>query len=179
MDAVVLAPQCPSKLTWTNVDHNNGVYRVSQTAETEVLKKVVALVNEYRGYDHIDTSRVYVIGLSMGGYATWDLIARYPDLFAAAVPICGGGPIDKAEELKEFPIYVFHGKKDPIVAYAGSADMVAALQAAGSTSVLFKTFENGYHNIWDNAIVFAGDDQTPALAEWLFLQVKKENNEDN
>ncbi len=172
MDAVVLAPQCPADEYWTNVDHKQGAYLVSETAETEILKKVVALVQEYVKESYVDGNRVYVLGMSMGGYASFDLIARYPDLFAAAVPICGGGALDKVDVLKELPIYVFHGKKDPIVQYKGSEDTVNAILAAGGRSVLFKTYENGYHDIWNKAITFEGDERLPALAEWLFKQTK-------
>ena len=172
MNAVVLAPQCPSGGFWTNADHANGNYLLSQSAETEVLKSVMELVNKYRAYDYIDTDRVYVIGVSMGGFATWELAARYPDVFAAAVPICGGGPTDGVETLKNIPIYAFHGAKDPIVPYAGTQTMVERIQQAGGSKVLFKTFENGYHDIWNKAIVYEGDEQIPALAEWLFSQKK-------
>lgn len=172
MDAVVIAPQCPSKLFWTNADHANGVYNLSQSPETEILKKVMSLVREYLSYDYIDKDRVYVVGLSMGGYATWELAARYPDVFAAAVPICGGGPIDQINVLKEMPVYAFHGKMDPLVPYKGSKDMVDAILEAGGEKVIFKTFENGYHDIWDKSIVYEGDEHVPALAEWLFSQSK-------
>ena len=172
MNAVVLAPQCPAKIYWTNADHANGTYLLSETSESEILKSVMSLVNEYLSYDYIDASRVYVIGVSMGGFATWELLARYPDTFAAAVPICGGGPTDAVETLKNIPIYTFHGVKDPIVPYAGTQTMVELIKDAGGRLVVFKTFENSYHDIWNDSIVFEGDEQTPALAEWLFSQKK-------
>ena len=112
------------------------------------------------------------MGLSMGGYATWDLLARYPDVFAAGIPICGSGPIDKVNVLKEIPIYAFHGKLDPLVPYEGSLYMVNAILEAGGERVLLKTYENGYHDIWNQAITFEGDERIPALAEWLFSQSK-------
>lgn len=172
MGAVVLAPQCPANGYWTNANHANGTYLLAETAETELLKGVMALVNEYRSYDYIDQERVYVIGVSMGGFAAWELLARYPDVFAAAVPICGGGPTDAIETFKNMPIYTFHGLKDPIVPYAGTQTLVTLIQEAGGGKVIFKTFENGYHDIWNKAIVYEGDKQIPALAEWLFSQKK-------
>lgn len=172
MKAVVLAPQCPSGEFWTNADHANGTYLLAETAETEVLKNVKALVDEYLSYDYIDADRVYVMGLSMGGFATFELLTRYPDVFAAAVPICGGGPTDGVEAMKNIPIYAFHGAKDPIVPYAGTKTMVELIQEAGGENVLFKTFEKGYHDIWNKAITYEGDEQIPALAEWLFSQKK-------
>ena len=173
MQAVVLAPQCPSAGYWPNIERP-GAYLLSETTETETLKRVAKLVQSYRKQDFIDENRVYVVGLSMGGFATWELIARYPELFAAAVPICGGGPIDRAETLKEIPVYAFHGRQDPIVPYCASADTVSAIRAAGGRSVFFKTYERGRHNIWDKAIVFSGDERNPALGEWLFTQRKNE-----
>lgn len=170
MDAVVLAPQCPSGISWTGVDHSGGMYLLDK--ETEILKSVMSLVQEYSTYDYVDTDRIYVIGVSMGGYATWELAARYPDTFAAAVPICGSGPIDQVSVLKDVPIYAFHGKLDPLVPYSGSEYMVNAILSAGGEKVVFKTYEDGYHDIWNKAITFEGDEQIPALAEWLFSQSK-------
>lgn len=174
MHAVVLAPQCPMDGYWTNVDHRAGVYLQSKTPETAVLHQVTELVKRYCREEKIDKERVYVVGMSMGGYATWDLIARYPELFAAAVAICGGGPIDKADVLKEIPVYAFHGKKDRIVPYRASADTVDAIRGMGGESVFFKTYPWGGHNIWNRAITFSGNRECPPLDEWLFAQRKKE-----
>ncbi len=145
MRAVVLAPQCPMGSYWTNVDHK-GTYLQSQTPETAALHQVAELVKRYCEDERIDRKRVYVVGMSMGGYATWDLVARYPELFAAAVAICGGGPVDRAEILKEIPIYVFHGEKDSVVPYQASADTVAAIKGVGGRSVFFKTYPWGREN---------------------------------
>lgn len=179
MRAVVLAPQCPTDGYWTNVDHRLGVYEQAKTPETAVLHQVVELIKRYCREERIDRERVYVVGMSMGGYATWDLIARYPELFAAAVAICGGGPIDKADVLKEIPVYVFHGKKDRIVPYRASAETVDAVRAIGGTSVLFKTYPWGRHNIWNKAITFSGEREYPPLDKWLFAQRKKKKIGEN
>ncbi len=173
MNAVVLAPQCPKDSFWTNADHAKGAYSLSESPQTEILSQVMELVRAYLAYDYVDENRVYVLGMSMGGYATWELLARYPDVFAAGVPICGGGPLDRVDVLKEIPIYVFHGKKDPLVPYCGSEDTVNAILAAGGSSVYFKTYENGYHDIWNKAITFAGEEGLPALDAWLFSQRKR------
>lgn len=173
MRAVVLAPQCPMDSYWMNADHQ-GVYLQSKTPETAVLHQVAELVKYYCEDKRIDRKRVYVVGMSMGGYATWGLVARYPELFAAAVAMCGGGPVDCAEILREIPMYVFHGEKDSVVPYRASADTVAAIRAAGGKSVFFKTYPWGRHNIWNKAITFSGDRENPPLSEWLFVQRKKE-----
>ena len=76
----------------------------------------------------IDPQRIYVTGLSMGGFGTWDLVARRPDLFAAAVPVCGGGDEATATKIAKLPVWVFHGAKDGVVKPARSDSMVKALE---------------------------------------------------
>src|SRR5262245_26364635 len=89
-----------------------------------------ALLDEVIATYRVDRDRVYVTGLSMGGFGTWALAAAYPDKFAAAVPICGGGNPADARKLKDLPIWVFHGAKDPTVPLKSSEAMVQALKAA-------------------------------------------------
>ena len=136
------------------------------------LHAAAALIEEYSQKDYIDSSRVYVVGLSMGGFGTWDILSRYPEVFAAGVPICGGGPTDKIYELKNMPIYTFHGSSDTVVPYAGTEGMYKAIQAAGGNKILFHTFTGAGHNIWNNAIAFEGNGTLPSLESWLFAQKK-------
>lgn len=142
---VVVSPQCP-KDEWWSID-----------ALHDLLNEIV---ETYR----IDTARIYVTGLSMGGYATWGLACTYPERFAAVVPICGGGDREKAPLMKEVPTWVFHGAKDEAVPLKQSQEMVDALKAAGS-DVRFTVYPEGGHvEAWQNAY---GD---PALWEWLAKQ---------
>ena len=142
---VVVSPQCP-KDEWWSID-----------ALHDLLNEIV---ETYR----IDTARIYVTGLSMGGYATWGLACTYPERFAAVVPICGGGDSEKAPLMKEVPTWVFHGAKDEAVPLQQSQEMVDALKAAGS-DVRFTVYPEGGHvEAWQNAY---GD---PALWEWLAKQ---------
>jgi len=111
----------------------------------------------------IDPARLYVTGLSMGGYGTWWLVENNPKLFAAAVPMSGGGDTTKAAAIAQLPIWDFHGTIDPVVPVAQSRDMIAALMAAGGHPK-YTEYPNGQHDIWDTAYT------EPALLPWMFLQ---------
>ena len=100
----------------------------------------------------------------MGGFGTWDLIMRHPDLFAAAVPICGGADIYQAQKLKDKPIYTIHGSSDPTVPCSGTRDMVKYLRQFGSTVVEYEEKVGYGHNVWDYA------SQNVAIWNWLFKQ---------
>lgn len=168
LKAVVIAPQCPSNIRWVNTISANGNYKLANVKESKILKQVVCLVNEYLSYDFIDKSRVYVIGLSIGGFGSWDLIARHPYLFTAAVPICGGGPTDAIDTLKNVPIYTFHDINDPVVPYEGTKEMVDLIKKSGGKTINFVSFNGLGHCIWDEAITYDGDSDYPKLEDWLF-----------
>lgn len=142
---VVVSPQCPEGVWWS-------------------IETLHALINEVVATHRIDTSRIYVTGLSMGGYGSWGLAYTYPNLFAAAVPICGGGEPDKAPLMKEIPTWVFHGAKDEAVPLERSQEMVDALEEVGG-NVRFTVYpEAGHVGAWENAY---GD---PELWDWLVEQ---------
>lgn len=190
-DSYVIAPQCPYRETdngedvndgsqmninytkWVNTLWTAGSYKASEVAESVRLKTVADLVKTFAAKPEVDASRVYVVGLSMGGYGTWDILARHNDLFAAGVPICGGGPTDKADVLADLPIYAFHGTADTAVPYeAGSKTMYDAISAKGKGKMIFHTFEGAGHGIWDQALTYAGSATEPATLDWLFAQSK-------
>ena len=102
----------------------------------------------------------------MGGYGTWEIIARNPELFAAAVPLCGAGIPSKAAELKDMAIWAFHGLADPTVPAKGTQDMQQAIKAAGGTKFKATYFEGVGHNIWTQAFGY------PGLGEWILSQSK-------
>ena len=146
---VVISPQCPEDVWWS----------------IEMLHTLINVIVETH---RIDKSRIYVTGLSMGGYGSWGLAYTYPDLFAAAVPICGGGEPEKAPLMKEIPTWVFHGAKDTAVPLERSQEMVDALKDAGG-NVRFTVYpEAGHVGAWENAY---GD---PELWEWLVKQERKD-----
>lgn len=174
-DAVVIAPQCPAApKQWVNWPWANGNYSADEVAESNELATVFDLVQTYAQRSDTDASRIYVVGLSMGGFGTWDLLTRHSDTFAAGVPICGGGDPSKAEILATIPIYTFHGTSDTTVPFAKTTPlMVSAINQQGKGLLHYHEFPGKGHNIWDDAIVYAGDAQNPPVLDWLFSQRKK------
>jgi predicted peptidase len=134
---VVVSPQCPMP--------KGGMKDVPNAWKAEQLIQLVDHVVENL---HIDRDRVYVTGLSMGGFGTWRLVSKYPDRFAAALPICGGGkPETMAEKLTRVPIWAFHGARDEVVPLAKSQEMVDAVRAAGG-DVQFTVYPDVEHDSW-------------------------------
>ncbi|MBY0229214.1 MAG: prolyl oligopeptidase family serine peptidase [Gemmataceae bacterium] len=120
-----IAPQCPTTSTWSAF---RGGFKEEPTPPAkQVLEVIAALRKEFK----IDSKRIYLTGLSMGGFGTFDLLAREPGLFAAAVPICGGGDPKTAERFAKVPLWVFHGDKDAQVKPEQSRRMVDAVKKAG------------------------------------------------
>lgn len=157
--AFALLPQCPDGKQWVDVPWGKGSYK--SPAVSGPLKLALELVEASIKRLPIDPDRVYVVGLSMGGFGTFDALQRRPDLFAAAVPICGAGDLSKAKAIAHIPVWAFHGDKDTAVPVSGSREMVAALKAAGGT-VKYTEYKGVGHNSW-----------SPAFAEkefwtWLF-----------
>src|SRR5262249_52824913 len=113
-----------------------------------------------------DQKRIYVTGLSMGGYGTWDVIGRRPDLFAAAVPVCGGGDETQAATIARVPIWAFHGARDGVVKPARSWNMVAALKKAGGHPG-YTEYPDVGHDSWVPTY------RDPVLFQWLFAQKRK------
>ena len=150
---IAVSPQCPTEYVWRDK-------KMLQAVESLILK----IIKNYR----IDKTRVYVTGLSMGGYGTWALAARLPDLFAAAVPICGGGDPTTVNVLKNLPIWVFHGGLDEVVLPEESEKMVQALERAGG-KVRYTLYPKAYHDSWTETY------DSPALYDWLLSNRKVEN----
>lgn len=170
--SVIITPQCPSNEQWVLTPWANGNYLQDNLKISKALNATIALVKKYAAFDYIDEKRIYVVGLSMGGFGAWDILARCPDLFAAGVPICGGGPTDKINVLKDIPIYAFHGTSDASVPYAGTDGMYRAITSAGGSKMIFYTFSGAGHGIWDDAITFKGNNNYPSVEDWLFSQSK-------
>ncbi len=126
------------------------------------LKMLEATQKEYK----TDAKRIYLTGLSMGGYGTWSLAAAYPDKWAAIVPVCGGGNPKDAEKIKDIPCWNFHGDKDTAVPVTKSRDMIKALEAAGGKPK-YTEYPGVGHNSWDAAY---GDKE---LWVWMAEHKKK------
>lgn len=146
---IVVMPQCPPKMFWDKAAGSIG------ESLTDVRKAY-----------NIDPNRIYLTGLSMGGFGTWMYGAMHPDIFAALVPICGGGNPEDADKLAKMPIWAFHGKKDPVVAPEKTKQMVDAVKNAGG-DIRHTEFPDVGHNAWDPAY----DD--PDTMKWLLRQKKK------
>jgi predicted peptidase len=154
----VIAPQCPEKLKWIESYNSELTARPAKP-----MQQFITLLEKILKENPIDPSRIYVTGLSMGGFGTWDLIARYPNKFAAAVPICGGGDEKTAPKIKHIPIWAFHGAKDTTVPPEKSRKMIKALQDAGG-SPGYSEYPDVEHPSWVHAY------KDPFLLTWLFRQ---------
>ncbi len=111
-----------------------------------------------------DADRFYITGLSLGGFGTWDALQRYPERFAAAVPICGGGDLHLAKKMAHVPVWVFHGQDDKNVHPDCSRRMVDALRRAGAKGARYTEYPRVAHNCWDAAY------STPQLVPWMLEQ---------
>ena len=165
--AVVIAPQCPAGMWWSfgPSDTNSPPISARQTNTLQAVLDIVKIETE-RLAVAVSPQRVYVSGISMGGYGTWELIARHPEKFAAAMPICGGGDPATAAALTDMPIRVFHGAKDNVVPPENSRVMVEAIKAAGGTKIEYVEYPEAWHDSWTQTY-----DDTANL-EWLFGQSK-------
>ena len=160
--AYVLAPQCPPNKQW--VDMPWGTDKGSQPETPSApMQLVIALLDSLEKEHPIDTDRIYVTGLSMGGYGTWDLITRFPNRFAAGAPVCGGGDETVAAKAAKVPLWVFHSDDDTVVKTIRSRNMVAAIRAAGGQPKYFEYWGLG-HNSWDATYA------EPELLPWMFSQ---------
>jgi len=133
----------------------------------EPLKRVLKLVDEVMQNHPVDPARVYVTGLSMGGYGTWSLLATVPEKIAAAVPVCGGGDPGTAAKFAKVPVWVFHGAKDNAVPLASSERMVEAMKKAGGEPKITVYPEAG-HDSWSATY------RDAKVLEWMFGKKKGE-----
>jgi len=120
---------------------------------------VVWLLEDIKGRLDVDMDRVYLTGLSMGGYGTWETAIKYPNLFAAIAPICGRGDPSMAERIKHIPVWIFHGAKDTVVPEHYSAEMYAALEPYGRAS--YTVYPEAEHDSWTETY------ENMLLYDWL------------
>ena len=153
---IVVSPQCPEDQVWSR-------------------EALLAMLDDFTATHAVDTNRIYLTGLSMGGYGTWDLGLAHPEKFAAVVPICGGGETisvllvspDKASALRTLGVWAFHGAKDPVVALAESQRMVDALKKAGVEDVKLTVYPEAGHDSWTETY------NNPELYDWLLKHERK------
>jgi predicted peptidase len=158
---ILVSPQCPADEVWSN------------DVLLALLDKVISKYN-------VDTNRIYLTGLSMGGYGAWNLGLAHPERFAALAPICGGGerldvllaakgfagPV-KAENMRRLPVWAFHGAKDPVVPIEESERMVKALKEAQCKEVKFTVYPEAQHDAWTQTY------NNPELYKWFLAHSLK------
>lgn len=154
--AIILLPQC-----------EKGQYWHSPEMERMVMAELDQSVSEF----HADSKRLYLTGVSMGGFGVWHIASQHPGTFAAMIPICGGSPLisgDRftpiAQRVGRTPVWDFHGADDPIVPVSESRQMVAALKAVKGSRVIYSEYKGVGHNVWMNAL------KEPKLLPWLLEQ---------
>lgn len=165
-EAIVLIPQCPSGMQWVDTPWSKGNYKLADVSESIPMKTLVALIDQIKADYSTDKNRYYVYGMSMGGFGVWDILARHPRIFAAAYPICGGGPEDAVFILKDIPIRTVHSDDDTTVPFSGTETMADLILAAGGNKIHFKRL-TGY----GHAIGTVATTDSEAF-EWLFAQSK-------
>lgn len=172
--AIVVFPQCPENMWWSPLQRGVepkdtlGNFRVQSSLPiTKPLQLVLNFIDTLITAGRVDPKRIYVGGLSMGGMGTFDLIARRPNLVAAAFPICGAGdPTMITKTRKTLPIWIFHGEDDTVVPAANSRLMVNLLKNQ-LPPVKYSEYPGVGHDSWRNAFA------EPGLLPWLFAQRKK------
>jgi predicted peptidase len=164
---VVVTPQLPPPAGYKEGVAYSSEQIIALAHDAWKPNELIKLVDHVVSNLNIDRQRVYVTGLSMGGYGTWRLVAEYPDRFAAAVPICGGGEPEKmARSLSRVPIWAFHGAKDGTVPVEKSQQMVDAVKRAGG-DVKLTIYANGQHDSWKPTY------DNPKVYDWLLEHRRK------
>ncbi|GLB52821.1 phospholipase [Neptunitalea chrysea] len=169
--AIVIFPQCPKDSYWVNADVDRSSYPLNITFKTggeptTALKLVMELMDDVVNKKYVNKDRIYVMGLSMGGMGTFEIISRKPEMFAAAIPICGGAnPETASVYATTIPLWIFHGSQDNVVAPKYSINMVSSILEKGGYPQ-FTLFADANHNSWD--ATFA----QPGLLAWLFSKHK-------
>lgn len=168
--AIILAPQCPANDGWVDVDWRSRSHRMAR-APTEPMALVMALIDKVVDEHPVDTNRIYVTGLSMGGFGTWDILQRRPGTFAAALPVCGGGDTSLASRIRDVPVWAFHGGDDTVVPLSRTTDMIRALKRAGGKPS-YTEYGGVGHDAWTRTYTNAD------VLQWMFDQERPEGTSD-
>ncbi|WP_230080182.1 carboxylesterase family protein [Winogradskyella marina] len=171
LPAIVIFPQCPKNDYWSKLEADRSTKPITfnykyNEAPTAAMALVIDLMDEMVAKPYVETDQVYAMGLSMGGMGTFEIIYRKPELFAAAIPICGGGdPASVGTYAKTIPLWILHGAKDDVVDPKLSLNMASAIISAGGFPKL-TLYDFANHNSWDPAFA------EPELLNWLFSKTK-------
>jgi len=171
--AIVIFPQCPKDSTWAPFRLNRdtagkvvGFKFLENDRQPTPGQLVKSLLDSLLKSGKVNSKKVYIGGLSLGGMGTFDMLQRFPDVWAAGFPICGAGNPVTARRFAKVPVWIFHGGADPVVPVKFSQDYYAELQKL-KAPVKYTEYPGVGHNSWDN--VFA----EPGLLPWLFSNKKK------
>ncbi len=165
-NAITICPQCPQN-GWWEIDRD--YYGDQKGWLGAAMRLLESIKSEYS----CDSNRVYVTGLSMGGYATWSVLERYGNVFAAGVPICGWGDTSYGAQLAQIPIWIYHGTADDTVSFTSSQVMYDSIKNAGGGKVKFTRLYGVGHDAWNDAFT------DREMFCWLFAQNKKNNSDCN
>jgi len=166
--AIVVFPQCPTDSTWnrfttgpdTTEAYNLSLDTSAATIPEQLVKKLMDSLTEN---NIADRKRIYIGGLSLGGFGTYDLVIHYPAYFAAAFSICGQANVKLfTAKAGNVPLWIFHGEVDNIIPIQPNRNLYKALQSMGAKNVKYTEYPGVYHNSWINAFA------EPDLLPWLF-----------
>lgn len=170
--AFVVFPQCPENISWgsANIDRSKRPVTLEFNYDNMIswpLAAVHGLLKQLVKDEAVDKSQLYITGLSMGGMGSFEMVYRFPKIFAAALPICGGGDVLRYDErVKKTSFWVFHGDQDAVVNVNQSRAMVVKLQSLG-VAVHYTEYPGVNHNSWDNAFA------EPTFISWMFSHKRK------
>lgn len=167
----VVVPQLTTPQSWVDTNPAKGSYKLAAQPDSSLLLAKELLDSLQQEYTGIDANRLYITGLSLGGYGTWEAIERWPDYFAAAAPVSGAGDPTRAALLTHLPIWAFHGAKDLRVPVSGSRAMINAIRAKGGKP-RYTEFAGAGHGIWGRVYGFDTTGRIDDFYPWLFSQSK-------
>lgn len=159
----VIAPQAQDDNRWVDIQDWSLESVALATKPTQALASVLALVHAFIAAGETDPDRIYLMGLSMGAFGVYDLLAREPDLFAGAVAVCGGSDLSTVSQLKQTRLKIYHGARDKVVPVSLSRSLYDQLKKTNA-DVSYQEFDHVGHNVWENAF----RDET--LFPWLWGQ---------
>lgn len=162
----IIVPQCPDGVWWGEISHFNNPAKTTLAEHQPQADALLALLEAVEAESAIDRKRIYLTGLSMGGFGSFGLLAIAPDKWAAAIPICGGGDASTVAKYAHVPLHIVHGDSDTVVPTACSRTLVKALEEAGATKVQYTELLNTGHDSWTLAY------RNPKFWEWIFAQKK-------
>ena len=163
--AFVVFPQCKEKYWTGKIDEQFFMPGSPVPPESKAEETLMELINHLIANNPIDKNRIYIVGISMGGIAAYDLVCRHPDIFTAAVPICGAVNPERLSDARNVKFMIFHGEEDDEVPSYCSREAYKALNSVG-TNVEYIEFAGIGHDCWSSAFNY------PTLLSWLFSQSK-------